>query len=195
MERPTTSASWPRSTSPSKNRTRRPSSCGRFARDRRQTKIGRPHSRPADFACRGSMASRAPSMFSEPRSNEMEENTMRRFCVSLVVVVALGGCGSHSVLPANSLAPAGGGSIIPQVVQKGGGGQWVIVPVATFAALLGPIVTGPNGAMWFLDENAASLAQVSMGERFHEFRVNGLNGNAVALTVGTDGKFYINDET
>jgi streptogramin lyase len=124
----------------------------------------------------------------------MEDHNMRRFCVALVLAVALSGCGTRTVLPSIASAPVGGG-IIPQVVQKGGGGQWVTVSVATLAALLGPIVVGKNGAMWFLDENAASLAQVSMGERFHEFRVNGLNANGVALTVGSDGKFYINDET
>jgi virginiamycin B lyase len=123
------------------------------------------------------------------------EDTMRRLCVSLIFFATLAGCGFHGVLPANPAAPAGGGPIIPQVVQKGGGGQWVTVHVNTLGALLGPIVTGTNGAMWFLDENAASLAQVAMGDRFHEFRVNGLNGNAVALTVGADGKYYINDET
>jgi streptogramin lyase len=100
-------------------------------------------------------------------------------------------------VPSAALAPVGGGSDFkPQVIQKGNGAQWVTLHVATVSGLLGPIVTGPNGNMWFIDENAGGLAEVAMGGRFHEFSLSGhLGGNAVALVVGADGRFYISDET
>ncbi|HEY7980921.1 MAG TPA: hypothetical protein VID19_05510 [Candidatus Eremiobacteraceae bacterium] len=120
---------------------------------------------------------------------------MRRFLVMFAVVVAFAGCGSRSALP-GAVAPRAGEPIQPQVIQKGAGAQWVTLHVATLGALLGPIVTGPDGDMWFIDENAASLAAVSMTGGFREFSLSGeLGSNAVALTVGADKKFYISDET
>jgi streptogramin lyase len=119
---------------------------------------------------------------------------MRRFFVMFAVVATLAGCGSRSSAP-GSIVPRGGELNQPQVVQKGGGAQWVQLHVATLAGLLGPIVTGPDGDMWFIDENAGGLAVVSMTGGFREFLLSGhLGGNAVALAVGADKKFYISDE-
>lgn len=99
------------------------------------------------------------------------------------------------MLPGAVAPPRTGADVGPDVIQKGGGGQWVTLHVQTTGGLLGPIVTGPNGSMWFIDELAGSIAEVSMGGRTHEFSLSGhLPGNAVALTVGSDGRFYISDE-
>lgn len=121
---------------------------------------------------------------------------MRRFILAFAFVVALAGCGSRSAVPSAAVAASHrGGDIRPNVIQKGGGGQWVTLNVSTASGLPGPIVTGPNGNMWFIDEVAGSLAEVTMGGRTHELSLSGhLAGNAVALTVGADGRFYISDE-
>ncbi len=118
---------------------------------------------------------------------------MRRLALLFAIVVTFAGCEVRSSMP-GSLAPQGEPNQ-PQVIQKGGGAQWVTLHVATIGGLLGPIVIGPDGNMWFIDENAGGLADVSMIGGFHEFSLSGnLGGNAVALTVGADNRFYISDE-
>ncbi|HEY5095002.1 MAG TPA: hypothetical protein VII69_07810 [Candidatus Eremiobacteraceae bacterium] len=121
---------------------------------------------------------------------------MRRLYAVLFAALALVGCGSRSALPRADVPRAHGIGSQPQVLQKGTGGQWVTLKVQTASGLLGPIVAGPNGEMWFIDENAGSLAEVAMGGRVHEFSLSGfLGGNAVALSVGADARLYVSDET
>jgi len=121
---------------------------------------------------------------------------VRRLFSLLVVCIGLTGCGSRSAFPHVDSPPAHAVGAEPQVLQKGAGAQWVTLKVQTASGLLGPIVPGPDGEMWFIDENAGSLAEVSMSGRVREFSLAGfLGGNAVALAVGGDGRFYISDET
>jgi streptogramin lyase len=120
---------------------------------------------------------------------------MRRFLAVSALVLSLAGCGSRSSIPSAILTRQGELSQ-PQLIQKGGGAQWVTLHVGTLAALLGPIVAAPDGDMWFLDENAGGLADVSMTGGFHEFLLSAeLGGSAVALIVGADKKFYISNES
>lgn len=121
---------------------------------------------------------------------------MRRLFFLVVAAIALAGCGSRAALPRADMPNPHGADAHPQVLQKGAGAQWVTLKVPTASGLLGPIVTGSNGQIWFIDENAGSLANVTMGGGLHEFSLLGfLSGNAVALAAGADGRFYISDET
>jgi virginiamycin B lyase len=65
----------------------------------------------------------------------------------------------------------------------------------TVAALYSAIVTGPDGNIWFIDENAPGLVRMSVSGGIHEFPLAGVDGNAVSMTVGKDKNFYILDET
>jgi len=109
--------------------------------------------------------------------------------IGLLLAVA-SGCSLHSS------APVGSTPVIPFVVQKGGGSSWVQLTPHTLGALGAGIVAGPDGNMWFLDENAASLVRLGMNGSFKEFSMSGfLGGNAIALAVGADGKFYVANES
>jgi streptogramin lyase len=113
----------------------------------------------------------------------------RRLLVALLVSIA---CGCSM----NSLAPGGSTNVGPQVVQKGGGSTWVTLTPHTAGALGAGIVAGPDGNMWYIDENAFELVRLSMSGAFKEFSIAGVLGsNPIALTVGADGKFYVANES
>jgi streptogramin lyase len=95
-----------------------------------------------------------------------------------------------------SRGPAPFTNLLPQVVQKGKGAQWVRFTPHTAGALYSAIVLGPDGNLWFIDENAASLVRMSMSGAIKEFSLSGIvTGNAVSMTVGADKNFYIGDES
>jgi streptogramin lyase len=86
--------------------------------------------------------------------------------------------------------------VVPDVTQKGKGAQWVQFLPHTPGALYSAIVQGPDENMWFLDENAAGLVRMTLSGAIKEFSLSAfLGGNAVAMAVGADDKFYIGDET
>ena len=106
--------------------------------------------------------------------------------------LALAGCSEHG----QPATPAFIGPVIPGVVQKGGGGQFVQFTPNTLGALYSAIVQGPDGNMWFLDENAAQIVRMSMSGSIREFNIGAeLSGNAVSMAAGADGKLYISDES
>jgi streptogramin lyase len=88
------------------------------------------------------------------------------------------------------------GAVVPDVVQKGKGSQWVRFTPHTLGALYSAIVRGPDGNVWFLDENAAALVRIGQSGAIKEFSLSGfLGGSAVSMAVGADKKFYILDES
>lgn len=116
----------------------------------------------------------------------------RRFASLVVFALVLAACSGHGQ-PATPALP---NPVIPGVVQKGGGGQFVQFTPSTIGALYSAIVEGPDGNMWFLDENAAQLVRMSMSGTIKEFNIEAeLSGNAVSMAVGPDGKLYISDES
>jgi len=95
----------------------------------------------------------------------------------------------YAALPNDSFAQ-------PQVVQKGKGAQWVQFKPHTLSGLYSAMALGPDGNVWFIDENAASLVRISASASIKEFRLSGtITGNAVSMTVGADKNFYIGDES
>ncbi|MGA9946550.1 MAG: hypothetical protein WBE79_15505 [Candidatus Cybelea sp.] len=102
---------------------------------------------------------------------------------------------SKAVVP-NSSAAEVGPRVAPEVAQKGKGAQWVSFAPHSLGALYSAIVLGPDKNLWFIDENAASLARITESRSFREFSLEGaVTGSAVSMTVGADNKFYILDES
>ena len=119
-----------------------------------------------------------------------------RLITTALVASLLAGCGAHSLQPVQSLPvlPQTAGAL-PDVAQKGNGAQWVSFSPKTVAFLYSAIAQGPDGNMWFIDENAGQLVRMTLGGSVKEFSLAGaLAGNAVSMTVGADKKFYISDE-
>ncbi|HET9343952.1 MAG TPA: hypothetical protein VFO25_13675 [Candidatus Eremiobacteraceae bacterium] len=100
--------------------------------------------------------------------------------------MALASCSSEGAHTA--LSPA----LVPFVLQKGGGAQWVQFGPNTPGFNFGPIVTGVDHNLWFLEENSDSLVRISMSGAVKVFPI-GVSG--VAMAVGSDGKFYVLSES
>ncbi len=84
----------------------------------------------------------------------------------------------------------------PHVVQKGKGAQWVGFKPHTTSGLYSAMALGPDGNVWFIDENAAGLVRISTSGSIKEFPLSGIiTGNAVSMAVGADKKFYLLDES
>src|SRR5215472_14809588 len=101
---------------------------------------------------------------------------LRRYLCILFACVALAGC-----------APTGSNlrhaqPVLPYVAQKGGGAQWVQFAPNTSGFLYGPMVSGPDGNVWFLEENFGSLVRVSMTGAIKAFSISGaIGGNGVSM--------------
>ncbi len=108
-----------------------------------------------------------------------------------LAALALSSCSARAL----STASAVSNGAHPDVGQKGNGAQWVHFTPKTTGALYSGIVAGPDGNMWFIDENASSLVRTNMTGGIKEFRLTAVTGNAVSMAVGADGKFYIGDES
>ncbi|MBV9648495.1 MAG: hypothetical protein JO043_13595 [Candidatus Eremiobacteraeota bacterium] len=121
----------------------------------------------------------------------------RVLAICAVVVFTFGGCSARSGTHGPAvIEPLPLQRLLPEVKQKGNGGQWVQFHPLTTATLYSAIVTGPDGDVWFLDENAASLVRMSLSGVIKEFNLSRfLSGNAVSMTVGADNRFYIGDES
>jgi hypothetical protein len=72
---------------------------------------------------------------------------------------------SKAVVP-NSSAAEVGPRVAPEVAQKGKGAQWVSFAPHSLGALYSAIVLGPDKNLWFIDENAASLARITESGSF-----------------------------
>lgn len=122
---------------------------------------------------------------------------MPRFLFIAVFAAVLAGCTLRAPLENIPAQTAGSPQFgAPDIVQKGAGAQWVKLTPHTFGALGAGIVAGPDGNMWFIDENAGDLVRLSMTGFIKEFSMSGfLGGNAIALTLGADHKFYVANES
>ena len=108
---------------------------------------------------------------------------------ALVLACTLTGCS----LTGGQMRPDAG----PQcVLQKGNGAQWVQFSPHTLGALYSAMALGPDGNVWFIDENAFRLVRISMNGSIKEFSFESVaTGSAVSMTVGADKDFYIGDES
>ncbi|MFY9739924.1 MAG: hypothetical protein WAK11_12880 [Candidatus Cybelea sp.] len=107
---------------------------------------------------------------------------------ALVLACTLTGCS----LTGGQMRPDAG----PLVLQKGNGAQWVQFSPHTLGALYSAMALGPDGNVWFIDENAFRLVRISMNGSIKEFSFESVaTGSAVSMTVGADKDFYIGDES
>ena len=84
----------------------------------------------------------------------------------------------------------------PLVRQKGNGAQWVQFTPHTLGALYSAMALGPDGDVWFIDEDADRLVRISTNGSVKEFSFESVaGGSAVSMTVGADNDFYIGDES
>ena len=85
---------------------------------------------------------------------------------------------------------------VPLVRQKGNGAQWVQFTPHTVGALYSAMALGPDGNVWFIDENADRLVRISTNGSVKEFSFESVaGGSGVSMTVGADKDFYIGDES
>jgi virginiamycin B lyase len=86
--------------------------------------------------------------------------------------------------------------IAPLVQQKGKGVQWIAFTPHTIGALDSAMALGPDGNVWFFDEDADRLARISGNGAVKEFSFESVaGGSGVSMTVGADKAFYIGDES
>lgn len=87
-------------------------------------------------------------------------------------------------------------NMLPQVVQRGKGAQWVRFTLNPSGGSYTAIVLGPDKDLWFIDELAGSLVRLNESGSTKEFSLlSVLKGNAVSMALGADHKFYILDES
>jgi virginiamycin B lyase len=114
-----------------------------------------------------------------------------RAAIFAIVLSIFAGCSFHGASVVSNQP-----GVTPFVSQKGGGDQFVQFLPKTVAASYSAIVAGPDGNMWFLDENAGQVVRMSLGGSIKEFNISSkLSGSAVSMAVGADGRFYISDES
>ncbi len=69
---------------------------------------------------------------------------------------------------------------VPLVVQKGKGAQWIQFTPHTVGALDSAMALGPDGNVWFIDENADRLARISANGSLKEYSYESdVGGSAV----------------
>src|SRR5580692_7206401 len=119
-----------------------------------------------------------------------------RSLVFLALACALTGCSvsGEQTRPDIPAYPTYG--IGPLVQQKGKGAQWVQFAPHTIGALDSAMALGPDGNVWFIDEDADRLARISANGSVKEFSFESVaGGSGVSMTVGADKDFYIGDES
>jgi virginiamycin B lyase len=85
---------------------------------------------------------------------------------------------------------------VPLVLQKGNGAQWVQFTPHTVGALYSAMALGPDGNVWFIDEDADRVVRISANGSIKEFSFESVaGGSGVSMTVGADKDFYIGDES
>src|SRR5580658_8494865 len=84
----------------------------------------------------------------------------------------------------------------PLVEQKGKGAQWIQFTPHTVGALYSAMALGPDGNVWFIDEDADRLVRISTNGSIKELSFESVaGGSGVSMTVGADKDFYIGDES
>jgi streptogramin lyase len=112
-------------------------------------------------------------------------------CIALLFLT---GCLGQGATPNLGGSP-GANALAPQVIQNGSGTKWKQFKAKTAGFLYSAIVAGPDGNMWFIDENDGALARISMSGSVKEFPLySELGEYGVTMAVGADGKFYIGHE-
>ena len=120
--------------------------------------------------------------------------SLRRLAI-LVLAGVLSGCSFAKVGPPGN-TNAGPSNMLPQVVQRGKGAQWVRFTLNPSGGSYTAIVPGPDKNVWFIDELAGRLVRVEESGKIKAFSLTDvLKGNAVSMAVGADHKFYILDES
>jgi virginiamycin B lyase len=115
------------------------------------------------------------------------------FCVlAASIAIVLGGCAQRSPgpVPPSGVLPGQFGGVRPDVSQRGNGSQWKQFTPKASGSVWDNIVAGPDGNMWYTDENASGLVRITMDGAVKEYS---LPAGPYDLTVGADKRFYIND--
>jgi virginiamycin B lyase len=113
-----------------------------------------------------------------------------------ILAVSLASCSFGGKAPVGNTFVGETGGILPQVIQRGKGAQWVSFTPRTMSDVYSAIVLGPDKNLWFVDELAGGLVRMAENGSIKEFSLSGvLTGNAISMAVGADKKFYILDES
>jgi len=119
---------------------------------------------------------------------------MRRLASALLLIAA-GGCAAHQVVT----APVGGSQVVtPWVIQNGKSqGHWKLFTPKTQTTIYRGITAGPDGNVWFADNNGHALVRTQMTGKSKPFQLSFTeNGQTIGFQplnpiTGPDGKFYI----
>ena len=118
---------------------------------------------------------------------------MRHLAFALVALI-LTGCAARSAI----VPPATSSGVQPWVVQNGKAqGHWKLFKPPTKSTVYRGITAGPDGNVWFSDNNGEALVRTEMTGKAKSFALHFTeNGNTFGFeplspTVGADGKFYI----
>jgi virginiamycin B lyase len=114
-----------------------------------------------------------------------------------VIIMALTGCSLHGAAPsAGAFGYARAVQDVsadPGVIQSGNGSHWQqFTPRLLGATLFVGLTVGPDGNMWFIDENTGGIVRINDAGEAKEFSLNGALGNSgYDMVVGADKLFYI----
>lgn len=131
-----------------------------------------------------------------PQNDERREVpfTMRRLAFAFLVI-AIAGCAARQALT----PPVGGSrSVTPWVIENGKSqGHWKLFTPHTASTIYRGITAGPDGNVWFADNNGHALVRTQMTGKTKSFQLsfteNGMTFGFQPLNpvTGPDGKLYI----
>ncbi|HYK52554.1 MAG TPA: hypothetical protein VEV38_03405 [Candidatus Eremiobacteraceae bacterium] len=118
---------------------------------------------------------------------------MRRLAFAFLLI-AVAGCTAHQ----SATPPVGSQVVTPYVIQNGKSqGHWKMFTPHTTSTIYRGITTGPDGNVWFSDNNGDALVRTMMTGKTKSFVLHFTeNGNTFSFAplypiTGADGKFYI----
>ena len=119
---------------------------------------------------------------------------MRRLALAILLIAA-GGCAARQAVT----APVGGSTVVtPWVIQNGKSqGHWKLFAPHTQTPIYRGITAGPDGNVWFSDNNGHALVRTQMTGKTKPFLLTFTeNGQTIGFqplnpTTGADGKLYI----
>ena len=135
---------------------------------------------------------------SPPQSDKTRKVSvvMRRFA-SAFLFIALAGCAVHE----SATPPIGSQVVTPYVIQNGKSqGHWKLFAPHTQTTIYRGITAGPDGNVWFSDNNGEALVRTQMTGKVKSFKLLFTeNGNTFGFQplnpiTGPDGKFYISTD-
>lgn len=114
----------------------------------------------------------------------------------LLVAGILAGCAPQTTAVPTTDSAVTHLSVVPSVVQKGKGAQWVTFKPRTAGPVYAPIVLGADNEVWFIDWSAGGLVRIGESGAIKEFSLSSvLKAKAVSLAVGADRDFYVLDDS